>query len=257
MGTVATGNPQRFDALGFAQLAAWLVLAVIFYPVSPVFAAIVAGGIPFILRRTLWPHLAQPDDLAIAFGVPASFAMMGVANSAIRKLTPHTIDAQLSALDFGVGRGVWIFAKAHTWFLQPITVAYLALPEAMLLAAFLAKSERSRLLLSMSLGFVLIVPCYLLFPAVGPVHVGDPAAARDCMPSMHLTWALLLWMNSRGRIRPVFAVFAGLTAVATLATGEHYLPDLVVAVPWAWALNKLADLILTARRRKKLKLRPA
>jgi len=33
-------------------------------------------------------------------------------------------------------------------------------------------------------------------------------------------------------------------ALATLATGEHYLPDLVAALPWTWlitiAVNRLA-----------------
>jgi hypothetical protein len=249
----ATRNPRRFDALQFAQFAAWLTLAIVFYPVSPVFAAIVAAGTPFILRRMLYPHLAQRDDLAIAFLVPFSFALMGAVNKAVRELTPHTIDAQLSMLDMGFGRAVWTFAKAHAWFLQPITVIYFALPEAMLFAAFLAKSERGRLLVSLALGAVLVIPCYLLFPAVGPAHVGDPLAPRDCMPSMHLAWALLLWMNARGRIRPVFAIFAGLTAVATLATGEHYLPDLVAAVPWAWALNRLANIISTTNLKKMLK----
>jgi hypothetical protein len=254
---VATRNPRRFDVLGFAQFAAWLALAILFYPSSPVFAAILVAGTPFILRRVFYPHLAQRDDLAIAFLIPFSFVIMGVVNSAVRGLTPHTIDAQLSMLDMGIGRAIWTFAKAHAWFRQPLFIIYLGLPEAMLLAAFVAKSERARLLVSLALAAVMVIPFYLLFPAVGPAHVGDPLAPRDCMPSMHLAWALMLWLNARGRIRPVFAVFAGLTAVATLSTGEHYLPDLVAAVPFAWALYKLANVILTTYLKKKLKGQPA
>jgi hypothetical protein len=29
-------------------------------------------------------------------------------------------------------------------------------------------------------------------------------------------------------------------AASTLATGEHYLPDLISALPWTWTLDQLA-----------------
>ena len=79
-----------------------------------------------------------------------------------------------------------------------------------------------------------------MFPAVGPFHVGDPNAPRNCVPSMHLTCALFLWTNTRGWLRWVTATFAFFTALATLATGEHYVFDLVVAVPWTWFITTLA-----------------
>lgn len=62
----------------------------------------------------------------------------------------------------------------------------------------------------------------------------------NAVPSGHLAWALLLWWNSRPLMLGV-RIAAGLfllgTAVATLATGEHYLVDLVVAIPFAVAVD--------------------
>jgi hypothetical protein len=56
------------------------------------------------------------------------------------------------------------------------------------------------------------------------------------MPSLHLGAALLVWWNSRfwprwGRV--LAASFALATAFATMALGEHYLADLIVAFPFA------------------------
>ena len=56
------------------------------------------------------------------------------------------------------------------------------------------------------------------------------------MPSLHLCGALLVWWNSRfwprwGRILAL--LFALATALATMALGEHYLADLIVAFPFA------------------------
>ena len=57
--------------------------------------------------------------------------------------------------------------------------------------------------------------------------------ARNAMPSMHFAAALLAWMNAAyfGRwARALFALIAGLTVLATLGLGEHYLVDLVAGV---------------------------
>lgn len=100
---------------------------------------------------------------------------------------------------------------------------------------------------------------YHVFPATGPLYVfGDlfpyflPAdvpvapvnvlpAPRNAMPSMHYGWALALWLSAvwtrhRG-LRATTAVLLGLTVLATLGLGEHYLIDLVVATPCVVALQ--------------------
>jgi hypothetical protein len=95
------------------------------------------------------------------------------------------------------------------------------------------------------------LPLYFLFPAMGPKFafhsfpalpgavVTSAAAALsgvpNAMPSLHLGGALLLcWLSKPWKwLYRTTAVFAALTAVATIAVGEHYLVDLVVAVPYA------------------------
>jgi hypothetical protein len=73
-----------------------------------------------------------------------------------------------------------------------------------------------------------------------------PDAPRNCMPSLHLAGALVIWWNSRlwprwGRL--LAGLFLWATIFSTLALGEHYLVDLVVALPFtlvfqaAWTVS--------------------
>jgi hypothetical protein len=55
-----------------------------------------------------------------------------------------------------------------------------------------------------------------------------------------MTWAVLLYWNARRSalwLRIVYILFLLLTVLATLGTGEHYLIDLVVALPFALAVQ--------------------
>lgn len=108
------------------------------------------------------------------------------------------------------------------------------------------------------------VPLYAIIPAIAPrfffglaafpAHM--PAAAslaahfvlapvatpRNTMPSMHFTWALLIWLALRDSPwwqRPLATGFIGLTILATLGFGEHYLVDLVSAFPFVLLVRAL------------------
>lgn len=108
--------------------------------------------------------------------------------------------------------------------------------------------------------YVVAALCYLWLPATGPgVAIdGYPATAampqdlqmtmvsvvsapRNAMPSIHLSsaiWIFMLCAALRHKIFFVFgALFVAITAWATLAIGEHYLIDLVVAMSFAPALG--------------------
>jgi hypothetical protein len=61
---------------------------------------------------------------------------------------------------------------------------------------------------------------------------------------MHLTWALLLYIYSQGKLKPLLMVYVILTAASTLSTGEHYVPDLVAAIPWTAFIVLLTDKIV-------------
>jgi hypothetical protein len=100
---------------------------------------------------------------------------------------------------------------------------------------------------------------YRILPAVGPVHVFGPqfayrvheitgmaatlptdATPPNSMPSLHFAWALLILWNMPRQNRAAVvgaAAFLGLITLATLGLGEHYLVDLIVAVPFAVAVQ--------------------
>ncbi len=54
------------------------------------------------------------------------------------------------------------------------------------------------------------------------------------MPSIHVATALLMFLFARGKWWKGFSLmFLVGTSIATLASGEHYVMDLIVAVPFA------------------------
>jgi len=99
---------------------------------------------------------------------------------------------------------------------------------------------------------------YQLLPATGPIYIFGanfpdslplikdlqpillPRVARNAMPSVHFACALLVWWNAAAfaRVWRVLAAgFVAITLLATIGFGEHYLVDLVVAVPFALAVH--------------------
>ncbi len=102
---------------------------------------------------------------------------------------------------------------------------------------------------------VLVAGClcfvfYALLPAVGPGHydwvsrVPFSGSPNNCMPSMHLTWALLLALNARSRwLRVVLWGYVGLIAAATLGIREHYFVDLIAAIPYTYGVQKVSRMM--------------
>jgi hypothetical protein len=99
---------------------------------------------------------------------------------------------------------------------------------------------------------------YFLFPAMGPKYAFamfpqlpgavHPVAALlsgvpNAMPSLHFAGTLLIFWLARPWkwLYRITGAFAALTALATLGLGEHYLVDLVVAVPYALAIFAFAS----------------
>jgi len=186
-------------------------------------------------------------------------------------LRPTTYDAFLLAFDGGLGfqpsfaLGRLLSEGSTAWGLT--TVAYYALPFAACilyashLAANRAQGRQPVLILALFLSLMLVgFAQYGIYPAVGPKHafvqsfpwhppllaqivirpMTVPDAPRNCMPSLHFAGALVIWWNSRlwrrwGRL--LAGLFLGATIFSTLALGEHYLIDLIVAVPFTLAFQ--------------------
>jgi hypothetical protein len=165
----------------------------------------------------------------LAAWLPAAYLIVGAVLLGVHFLTPHTIDAEI---DFGFACSIMDWASQHSVVDLLFRMVYAALLLAMSLA--LASSEEPyEAARCMLLAALLAVPLYIAFPACGPRWALDPSAPRNCIPSLHLTWALIFVYVSSPRFRWLFAIFAVLTAIATLTTGEHYLIDLIVAVPFS------------------------
>jgi spermidine synthase len=71
-------------------------------------------------------------------------------------------------------------------------------------------------------------------PPYIPFKDGVSLVPRNAIPSMHFGWALILWLISLRHSMPTKILFGSLlilTIISTLGLGEHYLIDLVIAVP--------------------------
>ena len=196
------------------------------------------------------------------------------------KLHPKTFDLFLYSFDsslrvqfsFLMGQAFWTWP----WLRFACLVIYIALPLplALVYAAHLRGKKENAL--AVMLAFLVTGPIGVLFynmlPACGPVHVfggafpWHPLATADAMrmnvlpvlikgprnaiPSLHMTWVLLVWWNSRGLsrwVRSIAMTFVVMTAMATIGTGEHYFIDLVVAFPFSLMVQSLCSYALPFR----------
>jgi hypothetical protein len=166
----------------------------------------------------------------------------------------------------------------HTWpWLWWVSFAFyiaLPLPLALVYAAHLRHSKSNAL--AVMIAFLVTGPLGVMFynmlPACGPIHIFGPAfpwhplstadamrmrvvpilvkGARNAIPSLHMTWVLLVWWNSKGLprwVRAIALVFVWFTVLATLGTGEHYFIDLVVAFPFSLMVQALCSYSLPFR----------
>ena len=198
---------------------------------------------------------------------------------------PRTLDEYLLMFDaslrfqpaFVAGRIYALVPWLHT--LSLIAYIGLAIPVTMVFAGLLVRYGRGAF--PAILAFLVMGPIgilfYNLFPVAGPSALFGHsfpfspvaydklvriilesvaiAGARNGMPSLHLAWTLLAWWYSRKLSpieRSIAFLFLGLTAFATLGTGEHWLADLVVAFPFTLMIQALCAYQLPlndARRR--------
>ena len=190
------------------------------------------------------------------------------------KLHPKTFDVFLYSFDsslrvqisFLAGQFLWTFL----WVRAAALAIYIALPLPLALVYASQLRRHKEKALTVMLAFLATGPIgvffYNVLPACGPVHLFGAAfpmhplstaqtmslnivpvlitGARNAIPSLHMTWVLLVWWNSKGLarwVRTIAAVFVGFTVLATLGTGEHYFIDLVVAFPFSLMVQALCS----------------
>lgn len=191
------------------------------------------------------------------------------------KLRPRTLDLFLYHFDGSLGvQFSFVLGKMFVqwpWLRTISLLFYIGLPIPLTLVYVRHLVRKGTSALPIIVTFLIVGPVgiifFNLFPAAGPLHLfgqGFPFsplpterlrylllqpvpmhALRNAIPSLHLTWVLLAWWNSRGlswRTRSTAFLFLFFTIVATLGSGEHYVIDLIVAVPFALMLESLKSI---------------
>lgn len=193
-------------------------------------------------------------------------------------ISPQTDDAWLYAFDgslgfqpsFAVGRIMY----DSIFLTRASMLTYLALPFAMaVVCAWHIPVGARRISWYMLTVLLLAGVCgwllYNVVPGTGPVYAfgrdfpWKPVSYKDlscsmltkmtipttiprnAMPSLHVGWAVLLCWGCRkfpAGLRSAVLVFLILTVFATLGSGQHYLIDLVVSVPFALMVQAAAFL---------------
>jgi hypothetical protein len=166
----------------------------------------------------------------------------------------YRMDALLDEPSFALGRLV----APHLWLQLVLQAAYGLLPVAVtsLLGVYIWKREAEwvTVLKTLLLNLLLAPVFYMLLPVCGPVyafptfpqaqslvvpHLIALSAAPNGMPSIHTSTALLLlWFGRHWLLgRWLGCLYLVLIIAATLAGGQHYLMDLLAAVPYAAAMG--------------------
>jgi hypothetical protein len=216
--------------------------------------------------RQIRPSLK--DALVTAALVPVLCSLSLWAVSLVARFTRLSYDFELYRFDRSLG--VDTFRLARTWLAYPqlytglysaAAFVYNALPlyVAACLAFVFRRGEplgfRRSVVALGAIGFALYQVCpaagplyrFPCFPACLPSLADIPALpstlsapAMNAMPSLHLAWTLLclLYMWRLGNLARILAVLVALlTAAATLLSGEHYVVDLIVALPLTVAIR--------------------
>ena len=199
--------------------------------------------------RRVKMFLASILLLLVSVFVPAALAFFHPPN-------PLRYDLYLHALDHGIGFCVpqYFFGLVRSSpALARLTIGLYQLLPAMMLAGYgwaLYSSPEANACLLSYLFSAVSAWLYWIVPAAGPVFVlgatlasphPTPAVsliqvpfASNCIPSMHLSTAICAWYFSRKHElgRRISLAYIFITVFATLALGEHYIIDLVVALPF-------------------------
>lgn len=248
--------------------------------VAAAFSLLGFGALIVLGLRAIWSD-SESRQSTIALLAPALILIAFIFGTArvlgfTSGFHPETRDAWLYGFDgslgfqpsFAVGR----IMVDSTLLTRSALLTYLSLPFAMAtVCAFQIPTESKRIswymLTALFLAGVGGWIAYNIVPGTGPIYAfgqGFPwnppykdlstfalqtmpistGIPRNAMPSLHVGWVVLLWWNSRGfsrLLRAALFLYLALTVVATLGSGQHYLVDLVVSLPFALTVQLIAS----------------
>ena len=260
-----TSLPDRRRAILFTAGVVSLAFAWMHFP-SPL-----RGTLPWILMSCSGMLLLAVSRFRLRHPVPAlELALIlfpFLSMFFFRFVCPSTRVASVDEL-------LWVFDSAFGYPQLPLTrlfaastgiltvcnVTYQSLPFTFAVTYLLLPAAiRPRYLCAIAAAGAVVLPFYMTCPGAGPAYVfghaypnampllAEPHARLlpagnnlNTTPSDHLTWALLLfWFTWRYCGKPIaacFGLFSLVMVAATLGLGEHYVIDLVMAVPFAAAI---------------------
>ncbi|HVU25244.1 MAG TPA: fused MFS/spermidine synthase [Opitutus sp.] len=227
---------------------------------------------PFLSATVRWLEIFGPFAIFIV--------SVGYGTGLIGRLLPAVADARLLRMDASLGFHAAVFFGSFdyvgSWLWDAQYLLYAGIGALVMVVAgrlFLAGDERAlrHFLLSVILVGLLGWIGYWLLPTVGPIpafpeffagpaagrHAAlaaavaratplvEPAAVpRDCTPSLHTAWALVVliaaWRRGRRFFRGLLP-FGAMSIVTTLTLCQHYFADLVAAVPLVVLCDALVD----------------
>ncbi len=259
--------------------------------VAAAFSLLGFGAFILLGLRAIWSE-NESQQSTITLLVPALiliFFIFGTAHvlTFTSGFHPETRDAWLYAFDgslgfqpsFAVGR----IMVDSTLLTRSALLTYLSLPFAMATVCAFQIPKRSKQISWYMLTVLLLAGvggwlAYNAVPGTGPIYAfgqGFPwnppyrdlstfvlqtmpistGIPRNAMPSLHVGWMILLWWNSRGfprALRAALFLYLVLTVIATLGSGQHYLVDLVVSLPFALTVQSAASYLFEEKSWRRL-----
>jgi hypothetical protein len=234
------------------------VLTLFTVPSLPVVLLLLIGCLIYLYRYGSDPRLDR-FLAALALTIPCHGIAMAFAKGA-NLVRPNKLDLFVFKIDGMLGfQPSFVLARfihGHMALRVMLALVYDLLPVAIVLLFggylwFRSDREAMGMVPVFVWNLALSVVVYLLFPVCGPAYAfpGFPAAPvgpifahpmvinapPNGVPSVHFSTALLIFWYARmlpgGRW--IGGVYLFLTAMITMGSGEHYLLDLAIAVPYA------------------------
>jgi hypothetical protein len=221
----------------------------------------------FLLGRKAIRDAKSLDPFLASVTIPLCTVAAALLLDVLVQFEPRVYDFYLYRFDSSLGGQA--SAAVVRWLIDwPLfkwasLVCYETLPlaqSALVADFFRARRSPRHFFLSAGMAGIAGFALYQLMPVIGPRHIFGPSflsemhrsvpliavlgtgtVPRNGLPSLHFAWALLLLWNiepSRRVARALAYLFLLGTILATLGTGEHYLIDLIVAVPFALSVQK-------------------
>lgn len=285
-------RPVRAELVASLAIAALafvpLLASVAHLPLGPAMAASAALGLGSLvtLGASWLRHDGRQRPEALGVFVPALLlpCFVALAHPMVfltAALWPTTYDHRLYLADAAFGAPLSFVVGQATAAVPLLPGLCLAVYVSLPLALMLVHTLRRRGNLGGSDALVAFVAVtvvgyfgYLAVPVAGPVYAfpeafpqapPDPQTLgiartmiapmpRNCMPSLHSAWALLVYWNARPLqrgARITAFVFLAITLLATVGLGFHYVVDLVAAFPLALAAQAWATQVSDSRPRRR------